>query len=185
MEYGHSYERQWLHTSAYALGAYARGPSCAPRILCRLGGKNVKKSLGKKTGWRLHNGGWDYVGALGIPYSGSASLNRISERISACLCDRALAICGAYSHPPHVQRHGLQREGKLMKEKKKREKENNGNEKGRKNVDPVITAVHFLLFISFARCIDTCAFRGMRDWTHAGSCISGELTTRRLEDPRG
>lgn len=75
-EYGHSYERQWLHTSAYTLSAYARGSSCAPRILCQLGGKSVKKSLGKKTGWCPHNGGWDYVGALGIPYSGSASLNR-------------------------------------------------------------------------------------------------------------
>ena len=100
--YSHSYERQWLYTSAYALGTYACGSSCAPRILYQLSGKSVKKSFGKKTGWRPHNGGWDYVGALGIPYSGSASLNRISERISACLRDRALAIYSMYSHPLHM-----------------------------------------------------------------------------------
>lgn len=162
------YERQWLHTSAYALGAYARGSSFALGVLCQLGGKSVKKSLGKKTGWRPHNGGWDYVGALGIPYSGSASLNRISERISACLRDRALAICGAYSYPLHVrQRHGLQRRERERERFIKKREEKNIDEKRRKDVNPVITAEYFPPFVSFVQCIHTCASRRtrMQDWT--------------------
>lgn len=59
-----------------------------------------------------HNGRRDYVGALGIPYSGSASLNRISERISAwSVCDRV------YSHFfTHTDRR------KSVRRKEKKEK---------------------------------------------------------------
>lgn len=158
----------------------------------------MKKSFGKKTGCRPHNGRWDYVGALGIPYSRSASLNRISERISACLRSRS---CVGYMRRVFTfsllrtttitQRHGSHRR-KAPKEKEKNnnqeEKENNGNERRRKDADPVITAEYFPLFVSFVRCIDACAFPdtfACKIGPHMESYISGELTTRRLEDPRG
>lgn len=102
----------WVHMPAMHVGL---APLLSPlsQVSSQPGGKSVKKSLGKKTGWRPHNGGRDYVGALGIPYSGSASLKRISERISVwSVCDR---VC---SHPSRLRRS--QEKCVRKKEKEKR-----------------------------------------------------------------
>lgn len=95
----------------------ARGFVFLLHVLCQFGGKSVKKSLTgrEKTGWSPHNSGRDYVGALGISYSGSATLNRISERISAWLRDRVRCIYSTRTHIPYSKVRGK----KFIKKRKK------------------------------------------------------------------